>query len=72
MKKLLGIWRAMTGAERVVAAAALLALASCPVFAAAALLERPGDILNPNAAFDSNAGSRQEVEQEADGEGSDG
>ena len=56
MKKLLGIWRAMTGAERVVAAAALLALASCPVFAAAALLERPGDILNPDAAFDSKQG----------------
>ena len=56
MKKLVSIWRAMTGAERVVAAAAVLALASCPVFAAAALLERPGDILNPDAAFNSSQG----------------
>ena len=52
MKKLLGIWRATTGAERVVAIVAILALLSTGAFAAAAVLKRPGDISNPDATFD--------------------
>ncbi len=51
MKKLLGIWRAATGAERVVAIAAVLALLSTAAFAGMALLQRPGDISNPDVAF---------------------
>ena len=56
MKKLLGIWRAATGAERVVAIVAILALLSTGAFAAAAMLERPGDISNPDATFDVSKG----------------
>lgn len=42
----------MTGAERVVAGAAALALASCVAFAAIAFLTEPGDVSNPDADFD--------------------
>lgn len=51
MERILGIWRAMTGAERVVAGAAVLALGSSVAFAGIALLDRPGDISNPDAKF---------------------
>ena len=56
MKKLLGIWRAATGAERVVAIVATLALLSTGAFATAAMLKRPGDISNPDATFDVSKG----------------
>ncbi|MBA2522395.1 MAG: PQQ-like beta-propeller repeat protein [Solirubrobacterales bacterium] len=56
MKKFSSIWRAMTGAERVVLIAASVALFSTLVFAAVGLLKRPDDISNPDAAFDANRG----------------
>lgn len=66
MKKLLSIWRAATGAERVVAIAALLALVSTFAFAGVALLKRPGDIFNPNVAFDRSKGVGKKAKPPAD------
>jgi outer membrane protein assembly factor BamB len=58
MKKLSGIWRAATGAERIVAIAAVLALLSTGAFAAASMLKRPDDVaFNPNAAFSAKKGA---------------
>ena len=51
------LWGVMTGAERVVVLAATLALLSTVVFAAIGLLNRPGDISNPDAAFDAGKGA---------------
>ena len=56
MKKLSGIWRAATGAEKVVAIVAVFALLSTGAFAAAAMLERPDDVFNPDASFDAGKG----------------
>ena len=66
MKSLLSIWRAMTGAERVVAGAALLALGSCVVFAALALGGRPGDISNPDAEFKAEKGPGKAIKPPKD------
>lgn len=60
MKRLTSIWRAMTGAERVVVIAAVIALSSTAVFAAVALLKRPGDIRNSDAAFNADKGPGKE------------
>ncbi len=57
MKRLSGIWRAMTGAERVVAVVAVLALLSSVAFAGLALFKRPGDVSNPEAAFKRSKGA---------------
>ena len=56
----------MTGAERVVAFAAVLALCSCVAFAGIALLDRPGDVSNPDAKFDAEKGpgKREEARRE--------
>lgn len=51
MKKISSIWSATTGAERVVAGAAVLALSSCLVFAALAFTGSPADISNPDVVF---------------------
>ncbi len=57
MRRVLDIWRAMTGSERVVVGAALLALLATIAFGAVGLLKRPGDISNPDAAFDAAKGA---------------
>lgn len=57
MKKPSAIWRAMTRAERVVAIAASLALLGAFAFAAVGLLKRPGDVFNPDAAFNADKGA---------------
>lgn len=54
MKALSSIWRAMTGAERLVVGAVTLALLVTVVGAAYGLLQRPGDVFNPNAKFNAN------------------
>ena len=67
MKKLSGIWRAATGAERVVAIVAVLALLATVALAAASMLKRPDDVSNPDAAFDASkgAGKKQRPEDPA-------
>jgi len=57
MKRPSEIWRAMTGAERVVVIGATLALAATVALAAVGLLKREGDIYNPDAAFDAGKGA---------------
>lgn len=57
MKNPTEIWRTMTGAERLVLAAAALVLVATVAFAAVGLLKREGDIHNPNAAFDASKGA---------------
>ena len=60
MKRILTIWRQMTGAERAVACAATLALAVTVVAAPFALLKRPDDVSNPDAAFARKEGAGKE------------
>ena len=62
MKRILTIWRDMTGAERAVLAAATLALAVTVVAAPFALLKRPDDVSNPDAAFAREEGAGKEKE----------
>lgn len=62
MKRILTIWRDMTGAERGVLAAATLALAVTVVAAPFALLKRPDDVSNPDAAFAREEGAGKEKE----------
>lgn len=57
MNRILTIWRAMTGAERAVLVAATIALSITLVAVPFALLKRPADVSNPDAAFDLNAGA---------------
>ncbi len=57
MKRILSIWKSLTGAERAVVVAAALALAATAIAAPIALLKRPADVSNPDAAFDRNAGA---------------
>jgi len=57
MKRILSIWKSMTTAERIVVVAAALALAATAVAAPLALLKRPDDVSNPDAAFDRGAGA---------------
>ena len=56
----------MTGAERVVAFAAVLALSSCVAFAGIALIGRPGDISNPDADFNAAKGPGKEKKVQKD------
>ena len=60
MNRILTIWRNMTGAERAVVIAATLALAITVVAAPFALLKRPGDVSNPDAAFARKEGAGKE------------
>ncbi|MCB0874623.1 MAG: PQQ-binding-like beta-propeller repeat protein [Solirubrobacterales bacterium] len=60
MNRVLTFWRNMTGAERAVAIAATLALAVTVVAAPFALLKRPEDVSNPDAAFARNEGAGKE------------
>ncbi len=57
MNRILTIWRAMTGAERAVALAAVIALSITVVAAAFALFKRPEDVSNPDAAFSRSEGA---------------
>ena len=57
MNRILTTWRAMTGAERAVVAAAMIALSITLVAAAFALFKRPDDVSNPDAAFSRSAGA---------------
>jgi len=56
MKRLSSIWRATTGAERVVAIVAILGVLSTVAFAGVALLKRPSDVSNPDVAFKRSKG----------------
>lgn len=57
MKRIVDIWRAMTGSERVVVTAALFAAMASVAFGVVGLLKRPGDISNPDAAFNVHKGA---------------
>lgn len=57
MKRPLDIWRAMTGAERIVVATATLAMLATVAFAINGVFKREGDIYNPDAAFDAGKGA---------------
>lgn len=60
MNRILTVWRNMTGAERAVAIAATLALSITVVAAPFALLKRPADVSNPDAAFARKEGAGKE------------
>jgi len=60
MNRILTIWHDMTGAERAVALAATIALAITVVAAPFALLKRPDDVSNPDAAFARKEGAGKE------------
>ena len=57
MERIKSIWKAMMGPERVVVVAAGVALAITVAATPYALLKRPGDVSNPDAAFDRDAGA---------------
>lgn len=65
MKSPSSIWRAMTWSERLVSAAALLALLATVAFAVVGLLKKPGDISNPDAAFNASKGAGKSGQQHA-------
>jgi len=60
MNRILAVWHNMTGAERAVALAAALALSITVVAAPFALLKRPDDVSNPDAAFAREEGAGKE------------
>ncbi len=60
MNRILTIWRQMTGGERAVAAAVAIALLVTVVAGAYALLKRPDDVSNPDAAFSREEGAGKE------------
>jgi outer membrane protein assembly factor BamB len=62
MNRILTFWRNMTGAERAVVGAVTLALAVTVIAAPFALLERPDDVSNPDAAFARKEGAGKEKE----------
>ncbi len=64
MNRILTTWRSMTGAERTVAVAASIALAITVVAAPFALLKRPDDVSNPDAAFARDEGAGKAVKPE--------
>lgn len=51
MKRIGGTWQRMTAGERLLAGLAVFAIAATGVLGAIALVKRPGDISNPDAAF---------------------
>ncbi len=64
MNRILTIWRNMTGAERAVLLAAAIALTITVVAAPFALLKRPEDVSNPDAAFARKEGAGKEKKPE--------
>lgn len=60
MNRILTIWQRMTGGERTVAAAVTLALVVTLVAGAYALVKRPADVSNPDAAFHVKEGAGKE------------
>lgn len=60
MSRIVSIWRGMSRAQRAVAVLAALAVAAVAGFAAAAFVQRPGDVSNPDAAFHKREGAGKE------------